>query len=81
MVAATREGRRGPMDLSNPEDVERAAEFTYIQQGIPALGDMSTMEAYKLGFVAGMRLAGEEFLKMAQHLQGVHKERTDPPSP
>ncbi len=59
------------MDLSNPEEVERAAEFTYMQQGIPALGEMSTMEAYKLGFVAGMRLAGEEFLKMAQEMRKV----------
>ena len=58
------------MDLTNAEEVERAAEFTYMQQGIPALGDMTTMEAYKLGFVAGMRLAGEQILLMAQQMHG-----------
>ena len=59
------------MDLTNAEEVERAAEYTFIQQGIPALGDMSTMEAYKLGFLAGMRLAGEQILQMAQRMRGL----------
>lgn len=54
------------MDLTDKEAVERAAEFTYMEQGIPGLGTMPTMESYKLGFMAGMRLAGEEILRMAR---------------
>lgn len=54
------------MDLTDKDAVERAAEFTYMEQGIPGLGEMPTMESYKLGFVAGMRLAGEEILRMAR---------------
>lgn len=54
------------MDLTDKDAVERAAEFTFMEQGIPGLGSMPTMESYKLGFVAGMRLAGEEILRMAR---------------
>ena len=54
------------MDLTDRDSIERAAEFTYMEQGIPGLGEMPTLEAYKLGFVAGMRLAGEEILKLAR---------------
>lgn len=54
------------MDLTDKDAVERAAEFTYMEQGIPGLGEMPTMESYKLGFVAGMRLAGEEILRIAR---------------
>lgn len=54
------------MDLTDRDSIERAAEFTYMEQGIPGLGEMPTLEAYKLGFVAGMRLAGEEILKIAR---------------
>lgn len=54
------------MDLTDKDAVERAAEFTFMEQGIPGLGEMPTLESYKLGFVAGMRLAGEEILRMAR---------------
>jgi len=54
------------MDLTDKEAVERAAEFTFMEQGIPGLGEMPILESYKLGFVAGMRLAGEEILRMAR---------------
>lgn len=54
------------MDLTDKDAIERAAEYTYMEQGIPGLGEMPTIEAYKLGFVAGMRLAGEEILKIAR---------------
>lgn len=54
------------MDLTDKEAVERAAEFTFMEQGIPGLGEMPVLESYKLGFVAGMRLAGEEILRMAR---------------
>lgn len=54
------------MDFTDRESIEKAAEYTYMEQGIPGLGEMATMEAYKLGFVAGMRLAGEEILKLAR---------------
>lgn len=54
------------MDLTDKEAVERAAEFTFMEQGIPGLGEMPILDSYKLGFVAGMRLAGEEILRMAR---------------
>lgn len=54
------------MNFNDHGAIERAAEFTYMEQGIPGLGTMTTMDSYKLGFVAGMRLAGEEILKLAR---------------
>ncbi len=62
------------MDLTDKDAVERAAEFTFMEQGIPGLGEMPILESYKLGFVAGMRLAGEEILRMA-------REKTWSPTP
>lgn len=54
------------MNFDDHAAIERAAEYTFMEQGIPGLGEMSTMDSFKLGFVAGMRLAGEEILKLAQ---------------
>lgn len=67
------------LDFNDHAAIERAAEFTYMEQGIPGIGDMSTMESYKLGFVAGMRLAGEEILKLARDKawMSVPLERAD----
>lgn len=56
------------LDFNDHAAIERAAEFTYMEQGIPGLGEMPTIESYKLGFVAGMRLAGEEILKLARDM-------------
>lgn len=54
------------MDFSDKEAIERAAEFTFTEQGLLGLGPMPPLESYTLGFVAGIRLAGEEILKLAR---------------
>ncbi|HEY9898011.1 MAG TPA: hypothetical protein V6D00_02410 [Pantanalinema sp.] len=54
------------MDFNDKEAIERAAEFTFTEQGLLGLGPMPPLESYTLGFVAGMRLAGEEILKRAR---------------
>jgi hypothetical protein len=54
------------MDFSDKAAIERAAEFTFTEQGLLGLGPMPPLESYTLGFVAGMRLAGEEILRRAR---------------
>ncbi|MBO9541639.1 hypothetical protein J7643_13710 [bacterium] len=54
------------MDFSDKAAIERAAEFTFTEQGLWGVGPMAPLEGYTLGFVAGMRLAGEEILKRAR---------------